>query len=87
LRYAHLYYRDDEEGIGGLEFPCEAAPSYFDFAYFSFTVGMCFQVSDVVVSEPADPPGGAGPGDPGLHLQHHHRGPGADPGVQPAQLS
>jgi uncharacterized membrane protein len=46
LRYAHLYYRDDEEGIGGLEFPCNTQPAYFDFAYFSFTVGMCFQVSD-----------------------------------------
>jgi uncharacterized membrane protein len=52
LRYAHLYYRDDNEGIGGLEFPNEAAPCYFDFAYFAFTVGMCFQVSDVVVSSP-----------------------------------
>jgi uncharacterized membrane protein len=52
LRYAHLYYRDDDEGIGGLEFPNQAAPCYFDFAYFSFTVGMCFQVSDVVVSSP-----------------------------------
>jgi uncharacterized membrane protein len=52
LRYAHLYYRDDEEGIGGLEFPGGTPPSYFDFAYFSFTVGMCFQVSDVTVSSP-----------------------------------
>src|SRR5207248_3368690 len=52
LRYAHLYYRDDEEGVGGLVFPCQEPPSYFDFAYFSFTVGMCFQVSDVVVSSP-----------------------------------
>jgi uncharacterized membrane protein len=50
LRYAHLYYRDDEEGIGGLDFPGEGPPCYFDFAYFAFTVGMCFQVSDVVVS-------------------------------------
>jgi hypothetical protein len=31
-------------GSGASSFPCEAAPSYFDFAYFSFTVGMCFQV-------------------------------------------
>jgi uncharacterized membrane protein len=52
LRYAHLYYRDDDEGVGGLVFPCEDAPTYFDFAYFSFTVGMCFQVSDVTVSSP-----------------------------------
>ncbi len=50
LRYAHLYYHDDHEGIGGLEFPAGGRPSYLDFAYLSFTVGMCFQVSDVVVS-------------------------------------
>jgi uncharacterized membrane protein len=52
LRYAHLYYRDDTEGVGGLQFPGDRAPDDFDFAYFAFTVGMCFQVSDVVVSSP-----------------------------------
>ena len=50
LRYAHLYYRDDAEGIGGLVFPGAEAPTYFDFAYFSFTVGICFQTSDVAIS-------------------------------------
>jgi uncharacterized membrane protein len=50
LRYAHLYYRDDEEGEGGLCFPGDAAPAYEDFAYFAFTIGMCFQVSDVGIS-------------------------------------
>jgi uncharacterized membrane protein len=50
LRYAHLYYREDREGIGGIELPGGAPPSYFDFAYFAFTVGMCFQVSDVTVT-------------------------------------
>ena len=49
LRYAHLYYRDDHEGVGGLTFPSDAAPCYLDFAYFAFTIGMCFQVSDVSV--------------------------------------
>jgi uncharacterized membrane protein len=52
LRYAHLYYRDDDDGEGGLTFPGDQAPCYFDFAYFAFTVGMCFQVSDVVVTTP-----------------------------------
>ena len=52
LRYAHLYYRDDHEGEGGLDFPGGAKPADFDFAYFSYTVGMCFQVSDVTVSSP-----------------------------------
>jgi uncharacterized membrane protein len=52
LRYAHLYYRDDEEGVGGLSLPNDAAPAYLDFAYFAFTIGMCFQVSDIGVSSP-----------------------------------
>jgi uncharacterized membrane protein len=52
LRYAHLYYRDDEEGVGGLSLPNDAAPAYLDFAYFAFTIGMCFQVSDIAVSSP-----------------------------------
>jgi len=54
LRYAHLYYADveapDEEvECGGLDFPHGAEPCELDFAYFSFTVGMTFQVSDVIV--------------------------------------
>jgi len=52
LRYAHLVYREDDEGVGGAEFPGRAPPTYFDFAYFAFTVGMCFQVSDVSVTSP-----------------------------------
>jgi uncharacterized membrane protein len=53
LRYAHLYYRDDDEDgsrDGGLMFPGNAPPDYLDFAYFAFTVGMCFQVSDVTIT-------------------------------------
>jgi uncharacterized membrane protein len=50
LRYAHLYYREDDEGVGGITFAGDEPPSYFDFAYFAFTVGMCFQVSDTTVT-------------------------------------
>jgi uncharacterized membrane protein len=52
LRYAHLYYRqDDGDGEGGLMFPPgNRSPDYMDFAYFSFTVGMAFQVSDVTIT-------------------------------------
>jgi uncharacterized membrane protein len=50
FRYAHLYYREDAEGVGGVEFPGKQPPTYLDFAYFAFTVGMCFQVSDVCVT-------------------------------------
>ncbi|MFI5306852.1 MAG: DUF1345 domain-containing protein [Polyangiales bacterium] len=52
LRYARLFYRDDDEGVGGLVFPGERPPADFDFAYFAFTIGMCFQVSDVTISSP-----------------------------------
>lgn len=51
FRYAHLYYGDDNEKysnhVRGLDFPGEEEPDYFDFAYYSFTIGMTFQVSDV----------------------------------------
>jgi uncharacterized membrane protein len=50
LRYAHLYYRDDGDGEGGLEFPGDTKPAYLDFAYYSFTIGMCFQTSDVTIT-------------------------------------
>lgn len=42
LRYATLYYRDNE----GVDFNKGRPPRYADFAYLSFTVGMTFQVSD-----------------------------------------
>lgn len=50
LRYAHLYYRDDRNQ-GGLQFPGDQDPDDWDFAYFSFTIGMCFQTSDVSISD------------------------------------
>lgn len=49
LRYAHLYYRGDSES--GIDFPGKEAPSEIDFAYFAFTVGMTFQVSDATISD------------------------------------
>ncbi len=52
FRYAHLYYREDDEGVGGATFAGDQPPTYFDFAYFAFTIGMCFQVSDVCVTSP-----------------------------------
>jgi uncharacterized membrane protein len=53
MRYAHLYYRDGAEREGGLAFPGGGHPAYIDFAYFAFTIGMCFQVSDVTITSPA----------------------------------
>lgn len=51
LHYAHRYYGDGGEPRGGLQFPGQAAPDYWDFAYFSFVIGMCFQTSDVNVCD------------------------------------
>jgi uncharacterized membrane protein len=56
FRYAHLFYTCkteeaiDKECRGGLEFPNDKVPDYLDFAYFSFGIGMTFQVSDVQVT-------------------------------------
>lgn len=53
LRYAHTFYGDSEDPrrhAGGLDFPGERPPDYMDFAYFSFVIGMTFQVSDVQIT-------------------------------------
>jgi uncharacterized membrane protein len=54
LRYAHIYYGDHETKpnthAGGLKFPDDDKPEYLDFAYFSFVLGMTFQVSDVQIT-------------------------------------
>jgi uncharacterized membrane protein len=55
LRYAHAFYGDSDEPAanqhaGGLIFPGNRPPDYFDFAYFSFVVGMTSQVSDVQIT-------------------------------------
>jgi len=54
FHYAHLFYGDDTEDPSshaeGLEFPSEKKPDYLDFAYFSFVIGMTFQVSDVDIT-------------------------------------
>ncbi|MNJ95135.1 hypothetical protein D3C87_128410 [compost metagenome] len=54
IRYAHLYHDativKTGNGAGGIDFPNPENPDYIDFAYFSFVIGMTFQVSDVTVS-------------------------------------
>jgi uncharacterized membrane protein len=55
IQYMRAYYRN-QEGAGshrtepGLEFPGQRSPDLWDFAYYSFTIGMCFQTSDVSIS-------------------------------------
>ena len=53
IRYAHEYYttsRGAEKIDGGLVFPGDDTPDYWDFVYFSLVVGMTFQVSDVQIT-------------------------------------
>ena len=53
LHYAHLFYGNDNQESGddgGLEFPKCDEPDYWDFLYFSFTLGMTFQTSDVTIA-------------------------------------
>jgi uncharacterized membrane protein len=57
MHYAHAYYRSedpDERGKhgAGVNFPGdeEDEPDFLDFAYFSFVIGMTFQVSDVAIT-------------------------------------
>jgi len=56
IRYAHYYYGDPEpkgRRRGGLAFPGIENPDFWDFAYYSFVVGMTCQVSDVQVTSRA----------------------------------
>jgi len=57
MRYAHEYYQLSSNGQagngkidGGLEFPSQDEPDYWDFIYFSIVLGMTFQVSDVQIT-------------------------------------
>ncbi|MGC4957540.1 DUF1345 domain-containing protein [Actinomadura citrea] len=47
IRYAHLYYG---EPSGGIDFNSDEQPAYRDFLYFSYNLGMTYQVSDTDVS-------------------------------------
>lgn len=49
LHYADLFY-SAKGGEGGLKFPECDEPDYWDFCYFSYTLGMTFQTSDVDIA-------------------------------------
>jgi len=53
LHYAHEYHAEHRKGGGGLAFPGDQPPDYWDFIYFSFVIGMTSQVSDVAVTSKA----------------------------------
>ena len=45
-RYAYAYYA----AAGGIDFNSDQPPAYRDFLYFSYNLGMTYQVSDTAVS-------------------------------------
>ena len=53
VHYAHLFYDDSRGGgdRGGVEFRNTKSPDYWDFVYFSYTLGMTFQTSDVSITD------------------------------------
>ena len=53
FHYANMYYSNQIDNTSDDEpliFPGKAKPDYLDFAYFSFVIGMTFQVSDVQIA-------------------------------------
>jgi uncharacterized membrane protein len=53
FHYTHLAYRQGRKpGDSGINFPGTKKPTYWDFIYFAFTLGMTFQTSDVTISDP-----------------------------------
>ena len=54
IHYARMYYdpeppHNEPKGRKLLEFPEDELPDFWDFMYFSFTLGICYQVSDVSI--------------------------------------
>jgi len=54
LHYAHTFYGDGPapgpDDAGGLQFPGDQLPDFWDFVYFSMVIGMTCQVSDVQIT-------------------------------------
>ena len=55
IHYAQLYYDEMNDGETGeykkgLDFPGDTLVDYWDFMYYSFTIAMCYQTSDVSIS-------------------------------------
>jgi uncharacterized membrane protein len=52
LHYAHEYYAPHDDGrtsAGGLTFPGDEHPDYWDFLYFAISIGAASQTSDVSI--------------------------------------
>jgi len=52
LRYADLHFGSGSPGIAFGDSDGPEGPTYRDFAYVAFTIGMCYQVSDTTIRDP-----------------------------------
>ena len=55
FQYTRIYYNDLDAASGNTEtvdlsFPGQPLPDLWDFMYYSFTIAMCYQTSDVSIS-------------------------------------
>jgi uncharacterized membrane protein len=55
VQYMRIYYRNLASGGNvrpgpDLVFPGQSTPDLWDFMYYSFTIAMCFQTSDVSIT-------------------------------------
>lgn len=50
LHYAHEFYAVHGKKGGGLIFPHDPEPDYWDFVYLAFSIGTSFEVSDVAIT-------------------------------------
>ena len=51
LRYADLHFGSRDPGIAFDDSGEPEGPTYRDFAYVAFTIGMCYQVSDTTIRD------------------------------------
>lgn len=57
LHYMHIFYDDTTPDDAmpydeGMAYPERKLPDYWDFMYYSFTIAMCYQTSDVTITGP-----------------------------------
>ena len=51
LHYAHAFYAPAEKGdAGGLLFPAESEPDYWDFLHFALIIGVASQTADIQIA-------------------------------------
>ncbi|MBX3485593.1 DUF1345 domain-containing protein [Phenylobacterium sp.] len=52
IHYAHEFYTADETGqdAGGLAFPGDEPPDYWDFIHFSIVIGVAAQTADIAIT-------------------------------------